>query len=116
MAVPHGYGEEETMTPSEPTQRSPDLPASASPMAHVGTCRTVTASQVTNAITQLRVRRGLSAAMQIQALLRAFDLTVVPDPQEHPPDRSEGSMSAGPCAACLAWLSGARRPGRHTCW
>ena len=116
MADPHRGGDGETMTPSEPARRPPDITATASPMADVGLCRTVTASQVTSAITHLQERRGLSAAMQIQAVLRAFDLTVVPDPEEHPPDRTEGRLSAGPCVACLAWLSGARRPGRHTCW
>jgi hypothetical protein len=42
--------------------------------------RTVTSSQVARAAMQLRERRGQSAVEQMQAILRALDLTVVPDP------------------------------------
>jgi glutaredoxin len=42
--------------------------------------RVVTAAQVDGAVAQLRERPGRSAAEQIQAVLRALDLTVVPDP------------------------------------
>jgi NAD(P)H-dependent FMN reductase len=42
--------------------------------------RTVTSSQVTRAAMQLRERRGRSPVEQMQAVLRALDLTVVPDP------------------------------------
>jgi hypothetical protein len=42
--------------------------------------RVVTAAQVDRAVAQLRERPGRSAAEQIQAVIRALDLTVVPDP------------------------------------
>ncbi len=42
--------------------------------------RTVTSSQVARAAMQLRERRDRSAVEQLQAVLRALDLTVVPDP------------------------------------
>lgn len=103
------------MTPSESSGRSSDPIVEAPPRADIERCRTVTASQVTNAITQLREQPGQSAAVQIQAVLRALDLTVVPDP-EIQAARSANRLSAGPCTACLRSISGANPPGRHTCW
>lgn len=44
--------------------------------------RTVTSAQLDQAVRQLRERRGRPAAEQMQAVLRALDLTVVPD-EEH---------------------------------
>lgn len=44
--------------------------------------RTVTMAQLDHAVRQLRERRGRPAAEQMQAVLRALDLTVVPD-NEH---------------------------------
>ena len=41
--------------------------------------RVVTAAQVDRAVAQLRERPGRSAVEQIQAVIRALDLTVVPD-------------------------------------
>lgn len=43
--------------------------------------RSVTRQQVDRAVTQLRERRHLPAAEQMQAVLRALDLVVVPDPE-----------------------------------
>jgi hypothetical protein len=40
--------------------------------------RTVTTEQVDMAVAQLRERPGRSAAEQVQSVIRAFDLTVVP--------------------------------------
>jgi hypothetical protein len=40
--------------------------------------RTVTADQVDEAVAQLRERPNRSAVEQVQAVLRAFDLTVAP--------------------------------------
>jgi hypothetical protein len=45
--------------------------------------RTVTPDQVDQAVHQLRERSGRPAAEQMQAVLRALDLTVVP-PNEQP--------------------------------
>jgi hypothetical protein len=42
--------------------------------------RTVTPAQVNRAVAQLRERPGRSAAEQMQAVLRALDLTVAADP------------------------------------
>jgi hypothetical protein len=103
------------MTPTESAQRLSDPIVTAPPRADVQRCRTVTASQVTNAITQLREQPGLSAAVQIQAVLRALDLTVVPDPNV-PAARFESQLSASPCVACVNSLGGADQPGKHTCW
>jgi hypothetical protein len=44
--------------------------------------RTVTSAQLDQAVRQLRERRGRPAAEQMQAVLRALDLTVVHD-NEH---------------------------------
>lgn len=41
--------------------------------------RTVTSAQLDQAVRQLRERRGRPAAEQMQAILRALDLTVVSD-------------------------------------
>ena len=41
--------------------------------------RVVTAAQVDRAVAQIRERPGRSAAEQMKAVLRALDLTVVPD-------------------------------------
>ncbi len=103
------------MTPSESAQRLPDPIFTTKPPAEIDRRRTVTTSQVAKAITQLRGQRGLSAAMQIQVVLRALDLTVVPDP-EGPPARTESRLSVGACAACLESLSEANQPRGHTCW
>jgi hypothetical protein len=46
--------------------------------AHHVPPRTVTADQLDQAVRQLRERRGRPAAEQMQAVLRALDLTVVP--------------------------------------
>ena len=40
--------------------------------------RTITAAQLDQAVRQLRERRGRPAAEQMQAILRALDLTVLP--------------------------------------
>ena len=96
-------------------QRSPDAIVTASPQADSKRCRTVTASQVAHAITQLREQRGYAAAVQVQAVVRALDLTVVPDP-EVTASRSESRLLAGPCAACLTSLSGPSQARGHTCW
>jgi hypothetical protein len=40
--------------------------------------RTITVEQLDQAVRQLRERRGRPAAEQMQAILRALDLTVVP--------------------------------------
>jgi len=77
--------------------------------------RTITPSQLADAITQLRERRGQSAALQMQAVLRALDLVVLPA-SARPTARSERQAISGPCAACVAWVGGADRPGHHTCW
>ncbi|MHA6624537.1 hypothetical protein ACU61A_03910 [Pseudonocardia sichuanensis] len=44
----------------------------------VSAARTVTPEQVDLAVVQLRERRGRTAAEQMQAVLRALDLTVAP--------------------------------------
>jgi hypothetical protein len=46
--------------------------------AHHVPSRTVTAEQLDQAVRQLRERRGRPAAEQMQAVLRALDLTVAP--------------------------------------
>lgn len=50
---------------------------------------TVTSEQVERAVIQLRERRGQPAAEQVQAVLHALELTVVPAPniprQRHSP-------------------------------
>lgn len=66
----------------------PPAEAAAPRSADVGPPRTITAAQLANAITQLRARRGQSAALQMQAVLRALGLIVVPDPVV-PASRSE---------------------------
>jgi hypothetical protein len=53
-------------------ERTPHVPA---PRAD----RVVTPAQVNRAVLQLRERRGKAAAEQLQAVLRALDLTVAPD-------------------------------------
>lgn len=80
-----------------------------------GSARTVTEEQVADAIEQLRERQSHSAASQIQAVLGAFDIVVVANPSTSigPPD---DQMLPGPCMACLASVSGSKRPGNHTCW
>jgi hypothetical protein len=113
MAAPTEAGEH--LTPSESAQYSPNAMATASPQA-VGTRhRTVTTSQVTRAITELRQQRGHAATVQIQAVIRAFDLTIVPDP-EVPTSRPDGRLVSGPCVACLTSLGGPNQPRGHTCW
>jgi hypothetical protein len=53
-------------------------------IAHSATCarsaRVVTAAQVDQAVLQLRECPGKTAAEQVQAVLRALDLTVVANP------------------------------------
>jgi hypothetical protein len=102
------------MDSSQSAWPAPDVTVYA-PEPAVEPRRAVTASQVANAITQLRERRGQSAAMQMQAVLGALGLTVVPD-TIIPTARSESQLSSGPCAACLESISGTNRPGNHTCW
>jgi hypothetical protein len=46
--------------------------------AHHVTPRTVTPEQLDQAVRQLRERKGRPAAEQMQAVLRALDLTVMP--------------------------------------
>lgn len=58
----------------------PPAEAAAPRSADVEPPRPITTAQLANAITQLRARRGQSAALQMQAVLRALDLIVVPDP------------------------------------
>jgi hypothetical protein len=48
------------------------------PHGCVAAARTVTADQVDEAVAQLRERPNRSAVEQVQAVLRAFDLTVAP--------------------------------------
>ena len=83
------------------------------PAAH--SARTVTEEQVADAIEQLRERQSHSATSQIQAVLRALDIVVVANPpgSAGPPN---DQMLPGPCMACLASVSGSKRPGNHTCW
>jgi hypothetical protein len=52
-----------------------DCPHGCAPVA-----RAVTQAQVDRAVAQLRERPGRSAAEQMQAVLRALDLTVAADP------------------------------------
>lgn len=52
--------------------------AAACPCGCVPAARTVTPEQVDLAVAQLRERPGRSAVEQIQSVLRAFDLTIVP--------------------------------------
>jgi hypothetical protein len=52
-----------------------DCPHGSAPVV-----RTVTPAQVNRAVAQLRERPGRSAAEQMQAVLRALDLTVAADP------------------------------------
>jgi hypothetical protein len=46
----------------------------------VSSARVVTRAQVDRAVLQLRERPGKTPAEQVQAVLRALDLTVAPDP------------------------------------
>jgi hypothetical protein len=115
MAVQLATTDGKTMTPSQSGQQSPHAHVTEPPFLEGGCRRTVTAGQVSNAITQLRARRGQSAALQILAVLRALDLTVVPDPEKSDVE-PECPPTPGPCVACVGWISGANRPGRHTCW
>lgn len=57
----------------------PDVADEAIPAWSRGRERTVTASQVQRAVTQLRERTGLSDAEQMPAVLRALGLVVVAD-------------------------------------
>jgi hypothetical protein len=67
------------------------LLADSSPTVSGPRDRSVTRQQVDRAVTQLRERRHLSAAEQMQAVLRALDLVVVPDPEiPAPRDAAEG--------------------------
>jgi hypothetical protein len=50
------------------------------PVSCAGGGRKVTAAQVDRAVLQLRERPGQTAVEQVQAVLRALDLTVVPNP------------------------------------
>lgn len=86
------------MISRQPARLSPDLTASAPPPPSSESGRTVTASQVANAIVQLRERPRLNAAAQVHAVLRALDLTVVPDPVV-PAARPKPQESPGPHAA-----------------
>jgi hypothetical protein len=54
--------------------------ASVEPVSCAGGGRKVTAAQVDRAVLQLRERPGQTAVEQVQAVLRALDLTVVPNP------------------------------------
>jgi hypothetical protein len=57
--------------------------------------RTVTRQQLDRAVAQLRERRQLPAAEQMQAVLRALDLVVVPDPEiPAPREAAEGIRAA----------------------
>jgi hypothetical protein len=49
------------------------------PHGCVPAAREVTPAQVDRAVAQLRERPGRSAAEQVQAVLRALDLTVAPE-------------------------------------
>ncbi|GAA5129688.1 hypothetical protein [Pseudonocardia adelaidensis] len=60
---------------------SVSLDVGRNPVPHIAP-RTVTSAQLDHAVRQLRERRGRPAAEQMQAVLRALDLTVVPD-NEH---------------------------------
>jgi hypothetical protein len=60
---------------------SVSMDADCLPAPHVPP-RTVTSAQLDQAVRQLRERRGRPAAEQMQAVLRALDLTVVHD-NEH---------------------------------
>lgn len=66
--------------PARQLDDGPVPPGTAPVVCSSTTARVVTASQVDHAVVQLRERRGQSAAEQLQAVLRALDLTVVPDP------------------------------------
>ena len=72
------------------TSRSRHAPPETCPHGCALPARVVTASQVDHAVAQLRERPGRSAVEQVQAVLRAFDLTVVPDPVI-PEPRAEGT-------------------------
>jgi len=102
------------MNSSQPEKRPADAyaPVHEPPLE---SARTVTEAQVADAIEQLRERRSHSAASQIQAVLGALDIVVVANPSTSagPPD---DRMLLGPCMACLASVSGSKRPGNHTCW
>jgi hypothetical protein len=62
--------------------RCVSLDAGRRPVHHVP-ARTVTTEQVDQAVRQLRERRGRPAAEQMQAILRALDLTVARVNEHH---------------------------------
>jgi hypothetical protein len=70
-----GLDRSATPTPDEPCDTI--VPGSLPPAP----ARVVTTEQVQRAVLQLRERSGQSAAEQVRAVLRAFDLTVVPSAQ-----------------------------------
>jgi hypothetical protein len=69
---------EESDRPTDHVCRSVELGGPASIVPAVQPVRTVTPEQVDLAVLQLRERRGRPAAEQMQAVLRALDLTVEP--------------------------------------
>ena len=65
------------MTPPQSARPPSDATVPPPPPADPG--RTVTAGQVADAILQVRERPGRCASEQVQAVLRALNLTVVSD-------------------------------------
>jgi hypothetical protein len=65
------------VTSPQPARPPSDATVPA-PRADPDPGRTVTAGQVADAILQVRERPGRCASEQVQAVLRALDLTVVP--------------------------------------
>ncbi len=61
-----------------PAGRGADCPCAVLGLEPGGSPRTVTSEQLDRAVLQLRERRGRPAAEQMQAVLRALDLTVAP--------------------------------------
>ncbi|MCY7342666.1 MAG: hypothetical protein LH603_12700 [Pseudonocardia sp.] len=62
---------------TRPSTRLTDTPEIPPPhVERVDTARVVTAAQVDRAVLQLRERPGQTAVEQVQAVLRALDLTV----------------------------------------
>lgn len=70
-----------------PPTRLTDDPAAAdrcgvpAHVARAAAARVVTSAQVDRAVLQLRERPGQTAVEQVQAVLRALDLTVMPEPR-----------------------------------
>jgi hypothetical protein len=65
---------------TEPADRAAPPSATSEPAPRAVDRRVVTAAQVDQAVLQLRERPGQTAVEQVQAVLRALDLTVVPNP------------------------------------